>query len=64
MNNWWIAVLEYQGIIDYEAAEHLSEYIDTSIGNSKYRDASKTIKQVLDSYYASHPKSKKKLANS
>lgn len=62
MDNWWLAVLEYYGILTYEEADHLSEHIKNSIGNSQYRNASKAMKEIMDNYYADKHKEKKTVA--
>lgn len=50
MDNWWIATLEHYGILTYDEAEHLSEQIANSIGNVKYRDASRALQEILENY--------------
>lgn len=56
MDNWWIATLEHKGILTYQEAEHISEQIANSIGNVKYKDASRALKEVLESYHGVNPK--------
>lgn len=48
MNNWWIAALELEGIIDREKAELIAESLRDTIHPDKYADAYNDLKTILD----------------
>lgn len=62
MDQRWIAVLEYYGVLTYKEAEYLADTIKNSIGSAEYKHASESIKEIMDRFKEQNPTPKKVLA--
>lgn len=48
MHNWWIATLEYFGLITREEAEHIAMEIKSSIHKDNYRENFQELTAILN----------------
>lgn len=49
MHNYWIAALEYFGLITHEQAEHISKEVRMGIHKENYIEALRDFQAIMDS---------------